>query len=623
MLTFLMLSRFTRFDVSGVNPDVSDPLTRRRYLMISRKPSQLAPKTTVAEDIQTTKPAAATKASATTMRAEATTPTRFGRQLFAKALTALAMAAVILAGSLLGSMANLASLQLPFGQAPKVAEAAGILPPGAPAFKLGNEVLFERYLHLIMGKRVGLITNQTGVNSKGVSTIDALANDPRVQLVALFGPEHGIDGQAKAGEYVESYTHPTLGIPVYSLYGATRMPTESMLANVDVLLFDIQDIGSRTYTYISTLNYAMKAAKQYGKQVVVLDRPNPVGGVIVEGPVLEDALETFVGVDNLPMAHGMTVGELARFFNREVGVDLTVVPMEGYTRDMIWQHTGLPWIPTSPNIPDIDSVFGYMATGLGEGTGVGQQDKFKWIGGKGIDAVRFAELLNGAGLPGVEFVPEVRGSYGGVRLRITDYTTFNPAKTGHYALAYAKQLCDFKVPTSGSTPSSIVMFDKIMGTFRVGQWLKQYMSPQEMERLWADELEAFKDEREDYLIYGFAPKPGEIPVYVNNVVIFFDSAPYIDENNRTMVPLRAIAESLGAQVGWDEANRRVILVKGGLTLELFIGKNTARVNGVERVMDTVPVIKNDRTMVPLRFVSEFLNAQVGWDNATRTVTVTY
>ncbi len=350
------------------------------------------------------------------------------------------------------------------------------LSAGTPAFKLGNEVLFDRFLHLIAGKRVGLITNQTGVNSRGVSTIDALADDHRWSLVALYGPEHGIDGHAKAGEYVESYTHPTLNIPVYSLYGSTRMPTESMLAGVDVLLFDIQDIGSRTYTYISTLNYAMKAAQQYGKKVVVLDRPNPVGGVIVEGPVLEDTLETFVGVDNLPMAHGMTVGELARFFNREIGVDLTVVPMEGYTRDMIWQHTGLQWVPTSPNIPDIQSVFGYMATGLGEGTGVGQQDKFKWIGGKGLDSYRFAELMNGAGLPGVEYIPEVRGSYGGARLNITDYTAFNPAKSGHYALAYAKQLCDFYRAQSGSTPSSIVMFDKIMGTFRVGQWLEQRLS---------------------------------------------------------------------------------------------------------------------------------------------------
>ena len=277
-------------------------------------------------------------------------------------------------------------------------------------FKLGNEVLFDspQYYSLIKGKRVGLVTNQTGVNSKGVSTVDRLANDPNVKLVALFGPEHGIDGKAPAGSYVKSYNHPTLNIPVYSLYGVTRKPTPDMLHNVDVLLFDIQDVGARWYTYISTLNYVMEVAGELGIPVIVLDRPNPLGGEIVEGPVLEERFKTFVGVDNIPMAHGMTIGELARFFNRPANgfnTDLTVVPMEGYTRDMIWHDTGLTWIATSPNIPTIESVFCYMATGLGEGTGVGQRDKFTWIGAVGIDSQRFADLLNGSGLEGVHYTP--------------------------------------------------------------------------------------------------------------------------------------------------------------------------------------------------------------------------
>jgi len=505
--------------------------------------------------------------------------------------------------------------------------AAMLLPPfrlaraESPVFKLGNEVLYSRYHHLIEGKRVGLITNQSGVNSQGRSTIDVLANDPSLTLAALYGPEHGIDGQANAGAWVESYIHPTLGIPVYSLYGPTRIPTEDMLKDIDVLLYDIQDIGARTYTYISTLNYAMRAAKDYGKQVIVLDRPNPLGGVIVEGPVLEDRFETFVGVDNLPMAHGMTVGELARFFNRNIGVDLKVIPMEGYTRDMIYQDTGLTWIPTSPNIPDIDSVFGYMATGLGEGTGIFQSDKFKWIGGKGIDPEAFARLLNGAGLPGVKFVPEMIGSSGGVRLQITDYRTFNPARTGIYALAYARQLSGFKVPKSGDTLSSIVMFDKVMGTDRVGQWLEQNLSPQEMERRYKDELEAFKREREQYLIYGYSRKPGEVGVIVDNVHIFFDSAPYIDENNRTIVPLRAVAESLEAQVSWNDARKTATVAKGGLTVSFTIGSRIAVVNGTQKEMDTVPVIQNDRTMVPVRFLSEFLGSLVDWDADDRTVIV--
>ena len=490
--------------------------------------------------------------------------------------------------------------------------------PISPAFKLGNEVLFSRFHHLIEGKKVGLITNQTGLNSKGQTTIDALAADPEVQLTALYGPEHGIDGQAKAGAYVASYNHPALNIPVYSLYGETRMPTEQMLKDVDVLLFDVQEIGARTYTYISTLNYAMKAAKQYGKQVVVLDRPNPVGGITVEGPVLDEGMETFVGVDNLPMAHGMTVGELAKFFNREIDADLVVVPMEGYTRETVWQDTGLMWIPTSPMIKNIDAAFGYMATGLGEGTGVQQAD-FTWIGGKGIDAVRFAELMNGSGIPGVTYVPEVVNSMGGVRLNVTDYRTFNPVKSGLYALAYARQLCGFTVPKSGT---SVCMFDKIQGTSQIGQWLEQKVSPQVMESRYQEELVEFKALRQRYLIYGHAPHFDRIDVIVDNTPIFFDSEPYINDNNRTMVPVRAIAEALGAEVEWDGARKAVTIAKNGRTVGLTIGNPIAQVNGVNEPMDTVAVLKSDRTMVPVRFVSQFLGATVDWDETSTTAIVT-
>lgn len=368
----------------------------------------------------------------------------------------------------------------------------------SPQLKLGDELLMSKYHSLIQGKRVGLVTNQSGVTRQGLSIIDMIANDKSVQLTALYSPEHGLDGSAKAGEYVESYVHGKLGIPVYSLYGKTRMPTGEMLSNIDVLLFDIQDIGARSYTYMSTLNYCMAAAKKYGRQMVVLDRPNPLGGEIVEGPVMEDPYITFVGVDILPMAHGMTAGELAKYFNRTIGANLTVVPMEGYTRNMIFQDTGLPWVQTSPNIPDLNSVFGYMATGLGEGTGIYQGDKFKWIGGKGIDSQRFAELLNRAGLPGVTFIPEDRGEAGGVRLSIKDYHAFNPAKTGIYALTYAHSLNHFKVPKSSQT---IIMFDKIMGTGKMGEYLEQGLTPQQIEANYASSLNAFKEERKKYLIY--------------------------------------------------------------------------------------------------------------------------
>ena len=366
------------------------------------------------------------------------------------------------------------------------------------AIKLGNEVLLESYFHLIEGKKVGLVTNQTGVDSRGISFIEILAATEGTKLAALYGPEHGIDGIDRAGAWVVSYVHPKLGIPVYSLYGATRMPTQMMLKGIDVLLFDIQDIGARTYTYMSTLQYCLVAAKKYNKSLIVLDRPNPLGGMIVEGPVLEDPFKSFMGVDNLPMAHGMTAGELALFFNRHIWANLTVVPMENYHRVMVFLDTGLPFVQTSPNIPDLNSLYGYMVTGLGEGTGVFQAEKFCWVGGKGLDAVRFAEMLNGAGLPGVLFTPEVRGTAGGVHLEIRDPYCFNPAKSGIYVLAYAFMLGDFKVPKS--TSDNIVTFDKIMGTDKIGRYLEEKLTPQQIETCYAPGLQSFKQEREHYLL---------------------------------------------------------------------------------------------------------------------------
>jgi len=369
-------------------------------------------------------------------------------------------------------------------------------------FRLGSEVLMDKMRHMVRNKKVGLVTNQSGVNSRGISTIDLLHEAEDIELVALYGPEHGIDGTAKAGEYVESYIHPELGIPVYSLYGATRMPTEDMLKGIDILLYDIQDIGARSYTYISTLNYCMQAAAKYNLPVVVIDRPNPLGGVIVDGPMMEERFVSFVGVDILPMAHGMTVGELGRYFNRKINANLTVVPMEGYDRQMIFQDTGLAWVRTSPNIPDISSVFGYMATGLGENTGVFQADQFKWIGGKGMNEVQYAAMLNNTGLDGVEFIPERRGDAGGVRLKIVDYHSFNPARTGIYALTYAFSLGDFNIPKSNGT---IVMFDKIIGTAKMGEYLGQGLTPQEIEQLFAPGIENFKITRQVYLLPQYGP----------------------------------------------------------------------------------------------------------------------
>ncbi len=499
----------------------------------------------------------------------------------------------------------------------------GVLSAGvvfaAPVVKLGNEVLLEKQMHLVRGKRVGLVTNQTGVDGRGRSLVNVFAEHPEINLVALYAPEHGIDGQAKAGAYVPSTVHPTLGIPIHSLYGPTRKPSAAMMAGVDVLVFDMQDVGSRTYTYMSTMNYCMVAAKENNKPIVILDRPNPVGGLIVEGPVMEDRFITFVGVDNLPMAHGMTAGELALFFNRKIGADVKVVKMEGYTRDMIWQNTGLTWVQTSPNIPTIESAFGYMATGLGEGTGIYMADRFQWIGGKGINANTFANLLNNAGLPGVIFVPELINGVGGVRLNITDYRMFNPARSGFFALAYAKQLTNFTVPKSGSTAASIVMFDKIMGTDKVGQWLEQRLTPQQILANYSPGLNKFKEERKQYLIYGSATD--FIRIRVSGRFVYFDVEPFIDKQHRVIVPLRAIGEALNADVNWNQATRAVTVRSEGKTVVLTVGSKRALVDGQERFMDTVPVIKNGRTMIPVRFVSEYLGAQVSWDSTARTVSV--
>ncbi|UED71101.1 exo-beta-N-acetylmuramidase NamZ domain-containing protein [Brevibacillus sp. HD3.3A] len=383
-----------------------------------------------------------------------------------------------------------------------------MIPPGGSsanttAVQLGSDLLFDRFHQLIEGKNVGLITNQTGINSQGASTIDLLRRDRSVKLTALFAPEYGLDGKEQVGTQAKSYTHPVYGIPVYSLYGSTRQPTPEMMGHFDTLLVDLQDTGSRTYTYISTLHYAMAAAKEQGKRIVVLDRPNPLGGTIVEGPVLEKPYQSFIGIDELPLAHGMTIGELALFFNRSIGADLYVVPMEGYTRGMTYPDTGLKWVPSSPHLPDLTSVYGYMATGLGEGTPVKQADNFAWIGAEGIDSVQFADLLNGSLLPGVLFLPEKKENAGGVRLHIHDSRVFNPVRTGLYALAYARQLQPFAVPQS--TEKEITMFDQVMGTSKIAQLLAQGKSPQEIVASYAEALGKFVELRKSFLIYGETP----------------------------------------------------------------------------------------------------------------------
>ena len=330
----------------------------------------------------------------------------------------------------------------------------------APRVELGIEVLLapqSPYAQRLAGQRLGLITNPSGVDSRLVPTADRLAGDPRMRLVQLYGPEHGIRGEVPAGESVEDARDPVTGLPVQSLYGRTRRPTAESLAGVDVLLFDIQDIGSRTYTYISTLGEAMRACAEHRKPLWVLDRPNPIGGVRAEGPVMPEQWRNFIGWGPMPVTHGMTVGEVARFFKATLGIDceLEVVPMRGWRRGMVWADTGLLWTQTSPHIPGALQAHLYVATGMvamsttNLSDGVGTTLPFEIVAAEFIDPPRLAAALEALGLPGVRFQPlAVKPFYGGfkdkplrgVRLHLTDARAFEPLRTALALLSTLERL---------------------------------------------------------------------------------------------------------------------------------------------------------------------------------------
>ncbi|HEX6588058.1 MAG TPA: DUF1343 domain-containing protein, partial [Longimicrobiales bacterium] len=273
----------------------------------------------------------------------------------------------------------------------------------------GVDVLAAEGAGPLAGLRVGLITNHTGVTRDGRSTIDVLNGLPGVELVALFGPEHGIRGAAQAGETVESGRDAATGLPVYSLYDQTRAPTEAELANVDALVFDMQDVGARFYTYIWTMAQAMREAARHGTLFVVLDRPNPIRGDIVQGNVQDSAHLTFLGLYPMATRHGMTVGEVAQWLNGEhaIGARLEVVRMRGWRRDMSWSETGLTFVPPSPNMPTPVSALHYPGTCFFEQTslsvGRGLPTAFQQIGAPWLDHEELIERLNAKGLPGVRF----------------------------------------------------------------------------------------------------------------------------------------------------------------------------------------------------------------------------
>lgn len=295
----------------------------------------------------------------------------------------------------------------------------------SPRVKTGLEVLQSLDFKPLYGKRVGLITNPTGVTSELKSTIDVLFESKKVHLVALFGPEHGVRGEFGAGEKIESGTDPVTNLPIYSLYGSTEKPTSEMLKEIDVLIYDIQDIGCRSYTYISTMGLAMDAAAEAGIEFMVLDRPNPLGGQKIEGPVAEKELFSLVGKFPIPYVYGLTSGELARMINKEgwlkngKSCKLTIIKMKGWRRSMQFNDTGLPWVPSSPHVPLSETAYHYVATGiLGElgviSIGIGYTIPFGVLGHKKLDAVKFATELNEYYKGNIIFRPmSYRPFYGG------------------------------------------------------------------------------------------------------------------------------------------------------------------------------------------------------------------
>lgn len=347
--------------------------------------------------------------------------------------------------------------------------------------KVGAEVLLEeeKYRLLIQGKRIGLITNHTAINHSYQTTFETL-NDYRI--TALFTPEHGFWGDVHADDKISDSAFDD--VVIYSLYGKTRRPTADMLKNIDLLIYDIQDIGSRSYTYISTLFYCMEEAAAKKIPIMVLDRPNPVGGVIVDGPPLLEKWRSFVGYINIPYCHGMTVGELSKFFNEEykIHAKLTVVPMKGWKRRMSFKETKLPWVPTSPQIPEADTPFFYPTTGfLGEfsliSIGVGYTLPFKVVGAPWIDGLKLAEAMNKQKLPGVTFYPfRFRPFFGkyksekceGIKICITDTNQFLPVTTQYTILGVLKNLYETEVMSAINSLSSSQgrkdMFNRLNGT---------------------------------------------------------------------------------------------------------------------------------------------------------------
>ena len=394
--------------------------------------------------------------------------------------------------------------------------------PRAPKVKTGLDVLEAEGFRRLHGRRLGVATNHSAVNAKAQRLLDLLAKHPELWVNALFGPEHGIHGEAAAGHEVADSGQGS--IPIYSLYGQRRKPTAEMGKDFDVMLYDIQDVGARFYTYIWTLFYVEQFCAEAGKKLIVLDRPNPIGGQILEGPVLDEKFASFVGLKPIPIRHGLTVGELAILFNQQswlgegLRADLEVVPMEGWKREMWHDETGLPWISPSPNILSLDTATVYPGTCLLEGTewseGRGTARPFEQVGGPAVDSRRLAEELNALDLQGcrfspIHFTPErIPGvaprpkhegkRCGGVRIQVDDRRAFQPVRTG---LAIIMALRSQEPGHGRWRPGG---FDRLVGTDVVRKQIEAGVELEAIVASWEDRLRRFDQTRKEAMLYAKA-----------------------------------------------------------------------------------------------------------------------
>lgn len=395
-----------------------------------------------------------------------------------------------------------------------------------PAVKTGIEVLRDRGFDILIGKRVGLVTNPSGVDRHLNSTVDILYNAPGVRLVALYGPEHGVRGDVYAGGKVADTKDEATGLPVYSLYGSTRKPTPEMLEGIDVMVYDIQDVGVRSYTFISTLGLVMEACAAKDIEVVVLDRPNPLGGNKIEGCYVEQPFNSFVSQYRIPYVYGLTVGELAEMINEEglnrgqkgnqepVKCRLKVVPMEGWTRDMVYEDTGLPWVLPSPNIPFKDTPMYYAAAGVcGElygfmNIGIGYTLPFQIFGALWLDPVKLKERLDSYNLPGISFrtiwFKPFSGSQKGelvkgIQYFFTDYEKARLTDTQFYVMQAVAELYPDK--KAFEIISGYGLFDKVCGTDYVRLEFAKRYKVADIQDYWRKDEDSFRSLSQRYHIY--------------------------------------------------------------------------------------------------------------------------